>query len=259
MAIVTVRGVPDWVDPAKLLDAGSWEAQDGAWIGERHLHEAALIAERLRNLGMGGTPFQVEVHPRPRRSAVRKARLEEARSRRSGESGFRNERARVDDEGRAYLTSEALAMALARKARRADSVVDGTCGCGGNAIAFARVGMQVTAIDTHAERLRLAEHNARVYGVQDRITFLQGDARELLPTLSADLCFLDPPWGEVDRAWCRELPLLDGLVQASAHFPRVWVKVPPSFHPAPEGFRPEAWFGRGSGDRQRVKFVLLRS
>lgn len=257
MAIVTVRGVPDWVDPEKLLDPGPWENQDGVWIGERHVPEAALIAERLRNLGMGGRPIEVVVQPRPRRNVVRKARLEAARLRRRGDSGFRNQRARVDDEGRAYLTSERLAMALARRTRAA-TVVDATCGCGGNAIAFARLGSQVTAIDIHAERLDLAQHNARVYGVDDRITFLLGDARDVLPTLEADLCFVDPPWGDVDRIWCRELPLFADLLAATRHFRRVWAKVPPSFHPAPPGFLPEAWFGVGEGDRNRVKFVLLR-
>ncbi|MCA9566440.1 MAG: methyltransferase domain-containing protein [Myxococcales bacterium] len=257
MAIVSVRGIPEWVDHVRLLDSGTWENQDGAWIGERTLPQATLIAERLRNQGMGGEPFEVTLSPAPRRSLVRKARLEDARRRRSNETGFKHADARVDEDGRAFLTSEKLAMSIARRAH-AESVVDATCGCGGNAIAFARMGMRVTAIDTSVERLGHAVHNARLYGVEERITFLHGDARDLLPTLDAEMCFLDPPWGEPDRVWCRGIPLLDELVTASTHFHRVWAKVPASFHPSPDGFRPEAWFGTGEGDRSRVKFLILR-
>ena len=43
------------------------------------------------------------------------------------------------------------------------SVADLFCGCGGNAIAFARRGISVKAVDTNAARLQMAQHNARIY------------------------------------------------------------------------------------------------
>jgi SAM-dependent methyltransferase len=256
MAIVTVRGLPEWVDPADLLDSGCWEAGEGELIGERTLPQATLLSERLRNQGLGGRRLEITVQPSPRRSLVRKARTEVARLRRKGESGFKNRAAKVDEAGKPFLTSERLAMAMARRAR-ADTVIDACCGCGGNAVAFARLGIRVTAIDVDAERLGMARHNAHVYGVQDRIDFVHGDARALLGGLHADLVFLDPPWGEVDRIWCREVPLLDDLIAASAGFGRVWAKVPASFAPPPDGFAVEPWFGMGEGDRRVIKFLLL--
>lgn len=53
----------------------------------------------------------------------------------------------------------------------------------------------VIAIDIDAGRLALAQHNAQVYGVADRIEFLQGDFLQLAPRLRADAVFLSPPWG----------------------------------------------------------------
>ena len=41
----------------------------------------------------------------------------------------------------------------------------------------------------------MARHNARVYGVEDRIEFVVGDFFQLAPKLFADVVFLSPPWG----------------------------------------------------------------
>lgn len=51
------------------------------------------------------------------------------------------------------------------------------------------------AIDINAERLDLAQHNAGVYNVADRIEFVQGDFLQLAPQLRGDVVFLSPPWG----------------------------------------------------------------
>src|SRR4029079_8099373 len=135
------------------------------------------------------------------------------------------------------------------------------CGAGGNAIGFARAGCKVTAIESDALRLRMARHNAALYGVERRIAFVHGDARELVPSLQADLLFVDPPWGrgyDKTRLSLADLPLLEALIAERRHFARLWAKVPPSFDASEiDGARPEAWFGSGEGDAQRVKFVLL--
>jgi len=70
----------------------------------------------------------------------------------------------------------------------------------GNAIQFARTCSHVIAIDIDASRLRLARHNAAVYGVADRIEFIHGDFLALAPRLAADVVFLSPPWGGPDYA-----------------------------------------------------------
>lgn len=41
----------------------------------------------------------------------------------------------------------------------------------------------------------LCSRNAAIYGVENRIEFILGDAMKVLPTLKADTVFLSPPWG----------------------------------------------------------------
>jgi trimethylguanosine synthase len=83
--------------------------------------------------------------------------------------------------------------------------VDAFCGVGGNAIAFAQTCEHVIAIDNDETRLRLARHNAAIYGVADRIEFVLGDFIQFAKTLfgrgetrqgrAVDVIFLSPPWG----------------------------------------------------------------
>lgn len=87
------------------------------------------------------------------------------------------------------------------------------CGVGGNAIAFALSGKfkRVYAIEKNKAALACAQHNAKVYGVDDRITWFAGDCFELLGiddnkkqnSVSAlqqvishyGVVFASPPWG----------------------------------------------------------------
>jgi predicted RNA methylase len=188
----------------------------------------------------------------------------DARARRETTPAFLRPGARASGEGRYSLTPEALAMSVAEQARGQSVVVDACCGSGGNAIAFARVGCEVTAIDLDAERLAEAAHNAALYGVTSRIRFVNGDARALVPELAADLLFIDPPWGrDYDkRATLRaDFPLLADLLalnsELAAHYAAVWLKLPASFAtrslPRCE-VRPV--FGEGRGDFRRIKFIL---
>ena len=76
----------------------------------------------------------------------------------------------------------------------------------------------------------------------------------------ADLLFLDPPWGGYDhlRTDIADVPLLATALEHGPRYRHVWCKLPPSFDPSElPDYAPEAVFGRGPGDRHRVKFVLL--
>lgn len=261
MPRVVVRGVPPWVPVERLLGPQRWAEVDGARVAELDRDDAADLQARLRGVGLGGAPIEVEVHPPPKRTAVREARLRDARRRRETTPGFTRPGARTDEEGRWSLTPEALALAMGRRVA-GRSVVDATCGVGGNTIGFARAGCDVVAIEPDATRLVMARHNAALYGVADRIRFVAGRAEDHLPGLSADLLFVDPPWGpEWDRArtTAADLPLWGLLEPLRGPFRETWLKAPPSFDPSDTpGATPEAWFGEAAGDRQRVKFVLLR-
>lgn len=101
---------------------------------------------------------------------------------------------RLDAEGWFSVTPERLAEHIAERCR-CDVVLDAFAGVGGNAIQFAFTCERVLAIDLDLARLKLARHNAQVYGVADRIEFIHGDFTALAPRLRADVVFLSPPWG----------------------------------------------------------------
>ena len=248
--MISVSGVPGWVDAERLLGAGPWERAGAAFVAHLGPNEEADVQARLRGVVLGGRAISVDLDPPAPRALVRAARLRDARARRDTTPGFLKRGVRLDEEGRISLTPEALAVAIGRQAA-GRHVVDATCGCGGNAIGFARAGCVVVAVDLSSGRLELARHNARLFGVQDRITFVHADAEEVTPDLAKDLVFVDPPWSSADLS---PLPALARKIETE-----LWAKVPPSFDPtALPGAVPEAWFGEGDGDRHRVKLLLLK-
>ncbi|KAI9251810.1 RNA cap guanine-N2 methyltransferase-domain-containing protein [Phascolomyces articulosus] len=100
----------------------------------------------------------------------------------------------MDREGWFSVTPEKIAKHIAERCR-SNVIIDAFSGCGGNAIQFALTCERVIAIDIDPVKLHCARHNARIYGVEDRIEFIQGDFFKLAPTLKANVVFLSPPWG----------------------------------------------------------------
>ena len=79
-------------------------------------------------------------------------------------------------------------------------VIDAFAGVGGNTIAFARhprVG-RVVAVEVDARRLSMARVNAAVYGVEEKIEWVQGKWEEVKRGMKGDVVFLAPPWGGVE-------------------------------------------------------------
>ena len=130
---------------------------------------------------------------------------------------------RADEEGLYSLTPEALAMEVA--ADCSGRVLDATCGVGGLAIALARQGCRVVAVDTSAERIAMARHNASLYGVPLDLRVM--DAREVEGPF--DHVVVDPPWGGrgyEEGLRLEDLPLARELLGRA---PWVHLKLPVSF------------------------------
>ena len=199
---VHVRGLPPWLGPAPLLGEGAWTVARSDvrvdWVAQLMTAEAADLEARLRRLVIAGHPVEVEVNPALRRTAQRRARLEDARRRRDTTAGFDRRECRYDEEGRWSLTPSSLALELGERAA-GHPVLDLGCGVGGNTIGFARAGARVGAVERDPRRLGHARHNARVYGVEDRVEFVEGDAMSLLERYPGHLAFVDPPWGGEGR------------------------------------------------------------
>jgi len=82
-------------------------------------------------------------------------------------------------EARKYFV-EAHIPGFARFPRWAGKrVLEVGCGLGTDTMNFARAGAQVTAVDLSRASLDLARTRAEVFGLQDRITFVEADAERL--------------------------------------------------------------------------------
>jgi len=101
---------------------------------------------------------------------------------------------KLDAEALYSLVIQESAVATALKTP-GNHIIDPFCGAGGTAIGYARAGKTVTAIELDPVRLEMAKYNAALFGVADKIEFIQGDALEIWPRVSADVVFLSPPWG----------------------------------------------------------------
>lgn len=72
------------------------------------------------------------------------------------------------------------------------TVLEVGCGLGTDTINFARAGARVTAVDLSRRSLDLARERATVFGLQDRIRFVEADAERLsdvLPPSAFDLVY----------------------------------------------------------------------
>lgn len=256
---VTVGPLPQWFAPQPLLGPGRWVREGARWTAPLPTAAAADLSARLRGVVLGGCTVDCVVRPSLERRHIRQAATEEARRRWRSSPGFSRAGVQTDPLARTWLTPEALADQIA--ARRAPAVVvDACCGLGGNAIAFARRGWQVTAIDIDPAMVAMARHNATVYGVDQVIHFVEGAAEAPVSTLTGDVLFVDPPWGPGYRAptTVADYPLLAALLAAASGFDEVWAKVPPSFDPGSlPGAVAEPWYGVAAGDDRRVKFLLI--
>ena len=102
-----------------------------------------------------------------------------------------------------YTSNSKIAAHLAENAPAGRCIlVDCFAGAGGNTIAFAKTGKwkRVYAIEKDPATLQCAKHNAKVYGVENQITWFEGDCFEILKKQLKDLApysviFASPPWG----------------------------------------------------------------
>ncbi len=98
-----------------------------------------------------------------------------------------------DEEGLYSLKAQKSMEGIANEIK-GDVIVDAFGGIGGASIAFALAGKDVFCIERDSKRLGYAKHNARIYGVREKIEFVAGDCIDCIPKLSFDSMYFDPPW-----------------------------------------------------------------
>lgn len=141
----------------------------------------------------------------------------------------------IDEEGLYSATPEKIALHQAQK-MNCKTVIDGFCGVGANAIAFARSGAKVYAIEKDVKRLKMARHNARSYGVDEKIEFICGDFFREAPKIKAEGVFLDLEWGGPAYKKLKNFRLSDFtpdggkvLKVALKYFKKIALKIPDNF------------------------------
>lgn len=146
-----------------------------------------------------------------------------------------DEGVQIDAEGLYSATPEIIALHQARK-MNCKIVVDGFCGVGANAIAFAMLGAKVYAIEKDEKRLRMAQYNAKIYGVEKKVKFICGNFFVEAPKIKAEGVFLDLEWGGPDYKSFKKLKLSDFepdgkkvLETAFKYFKKIAFKAPNNF------------------------------
>jgi hypothetical protein len=179
----------------------------------------------------------------------------------------------AEDAGRMFFTPNGVeqstrASVAAYRARRmrelgVTSVADLCCGIGGDAIALARAGIRVLAVDRDPLTAAVARANAEELGLADRIEVREADVTEV-DTGGYDAVFVDPARrGGRGRIFDPEAysPPLSWAVEAALRAPHAALKVAPGIpHEAvPEAAEAEwisddgdvkeavLWFGTGPG------------
>ncbi len=192
--------------------------------------EAARLVAALDGLALGGGRLRVEVALPP--DAVlpplsRRDRAEAGRRRRAPPW-----LPHLDEQGRLSLTPRPIARRQAAWLG-AGRVLDPFCGCGGNAVAFARAGARVIAFERDPARAALARANFRAMGVADRVELRVGDGVARLPALLRRwpdaAVFVDPPWPPGATRWAELAP--PGLEAALAPATAVMLKLPRALDP----------------------------
>lgn len=118
----------------------------------------------------------------------------------------------MDDESWYSVTPENIAQHIANRFRQSLGdghrvIVDGFCGVGGNLIQFALACpyYQIVACDINPDKLKMAKHNAKIYGVEHQCEFVLGDFMKLMQCLESDridAVFFSPPWGGINYQDC---------------------------------------------------------
>lgn len=100
---------------------------------------------------------------------------------------------------RQFRGKELIAKAVGYKQSKPPCVIDATAGLGRDAFVLASLGCQVMLLERHPilfqlleDGIKRARENDEIAEIAQRMTLLSGNAIELLPSLNADVIYLDP-------------------------------------------------------------------
>jgi hypothetical protein len=74
------------------------------------------------------------------------------------------------------------------------TITDGTANVGGNTLSFSSYFTKVNSIEYDNKTYNGLVHNCKNIYKRHNITFYNGDCTKIIPTLTQDVIFIDPPW-----------------------------------------------------------------
>ncbi|MFI6930003.1 methyltransferase domain-containing protein [Streptomyces sp. NPDC050287] len=171
----------------------------------------------------------------------------------------------AEDAGRMFFTPDGVeqstrASVATYRAERlralgVTSVADLCCGIGGDAIALARAGIRVLAVDRDPATARVARANAEALGLADLVEVREADVTEV-DTASYDAVFVDPARrGGRGRIFDPEAysPPLSWAVRAALRAPHAALKVAPGIpHEAVPAEAEAEWISDGGDVKEAV-------
>jgi SAM-dependent methyltransferase len=171
----------------------------------------------------------------------------------------------AEDAGRMFFTPNGVeqstrASVAAYRARRlrelgVTSVADLCCGIGGDALALARAGIRVLAVDRDPLTAAVARANAEELGLADLIEVREADVTEV-DTAGYDAVFVDPARrGGRGRVFDPEAysPPLSWAVEAALRAPHAALKVAPGIpHEAVPDTAEAEWISDGGDVKEAV-------
>jgi 2-polyprenyl-3-methyl-5-hydroxy-6-metoxy-1,4-benzoquinol methylase len=133
-------------------------------------------------------------------------------------------------EGRKYFVEPHIPAFAEFERWKGKRVLEVGCGIGTDSINFARAGAELTAVDLSGESLRIARQRASVFGVDDRIEFVQANAEELTSAVSGGQYDLIYSFGVIhhtprpDRALAemRSLAVSGGTLKVMVYHRNSW-------------------------------------
>lgn len=134
-------------------------------------------------------------------------------------------------------TAENMARFILTHAGPRAVVTDATACVGGNVLALAAAGARVRAVELDPRRFRMLTHNLalweRVVPACGAVEAFGGDCLSIVPRLSQDVVFVDPPWGGPDAdpghaITLGGLPLVEACARLCATTRWLALKLPPT-------------------------------
>lgn len=192
---LTANGWPDWLSTTDKKAIYGQSSDQFTCTPT----EAAELFHHLHGLNIGGATIHLSHNLPPHEVLPSVARKDRSRKRARGHSNWLPH---LDDQGRISATPKSIARMHGELLKNtAGVVVDAFCGLGADTIGAALAGCRVFAVEQDPKRIELAKSNAHHFGISSKVSFVLGDATDIVPKLLHEhfdaAVFLDPPWGGV--------------------------------------------------------------